>query len=175
MRKKREIKNGFSYHITARINRQEFIFDSANIKEMFMDTLKRAKFKYKFLIKNFCIMNNHIHIILKPLQGQSLSKIMQWILSVFAQKYNKFFGLKGHVWQDRFKSKIIESFRQYLNTFIYISNNPVKAGIVNTAVDFQYNGITDIQKGYLNIIERPPNRILKMIWKILMQKNTQES
>ena len=145
------------------------------LREMFMKNLRRAKFKYKFLIKNFCIMNNHIHIILKPLQRQSLSKIMQWILSVFAQKYNKFFGLKGHVWQDRFKSKIIESFRQYLNTFIYISNNPVKAGIVNTAVDFQYNGITDIQKGYLNIIERPPNRILKMIWKILMQKNTQES
>ena len=61
-------------------------------------------------------------------------------------------GLKGYVWQDRFKSKIIESLRQYLYTFIYISNNPVKAGIVNTAVDFKYNGITAIQKGYLDII-----------------------
>ena len=111
------------------------MFESNEIKEMFMDVLRRAKRKHHFLIKNFCIMNNHIHFILKPLQGESLSKIMQWILGVFAQKYNKIFGLSGHVWSDRFKSKIIISFKQYLNTFIYIANNPVKAGIVEIAVD----------------------------------------
>ena len=163
MRKKREIRDGFSYHITARINRQEFIFESNEVKKMFIDVILRSRHKYKFIIKNFCIMNNHIHFILKPLQGMSLSKIMQWILSVFAQKYNKFYGLIGHVWQGRFKSKVIENFRQYLNTFIYIANNPVKAGIVKSAVDFKYNGITDIQNGCLDIVERPPNRILKVI------------
>ncbi len=167
MRKRREIRDGFSYHITARINRQEFIFESNEIKQMFMDVIRRAKGRYHFLIRNFCIMNNHIHFILKPLPGNSLSKIMQWILSVFAQKYNKLYGVIGHVWQGRFKSKIIENFRQYINTFIYIANNPVKAGIVKSAVDFKYNGITEIQKGCLDIVERPPNRILNIIWKKL--------
>ena len=119
MRKRREIREGWSYHVTARINRQEFLFESDTIKEMFMVILKRTKEKYSFILKNFCIMNNHIHFILKPLHGYNLSKIMQWVLSVFAQKYNKTFGLKGHVWYDRFKSKIIVSFKQYLNTYIY--------------------------------------------------------
>ncbi|MDA3940978.1 MAG: transposase [Spirochaetia bacterium] len=170
MRKRRELIDGFSYHVTARINRQEFLFDSDEIKEMFMDVLRRAERKYHFDIRNFCIMNNHIHFILKPLQGESLSKIMQWILGVFAQKYNKIFSLKGHVWYDRFKSKLIMGFRQYLNTFIYISNNPVNAGIVETAVEYKYNGITSIQKGSLDIIERPPNKILCKIWNILNEK-----
>jgi len=173
MRKRREILDGFSYHITARINRQEFLFESNEVKEMFMDVLRRAKRKHHFLIKNFCIMSNHIHFILKPLQGESLSKIMQWILGVFAQKYNKIFGLSGHVWSDRFKSKIIISFKQYLNTFIYIANNPVKAGIVEISVDFKYNGISDIQKGYYDIMERPPNKVLRKIWEILQDKTIQ--
>jgi len=167
MRKKREIRDGWSYHITARINRQEFLFESDTIKEMFMDVLRRAKKKYSFNIKNFCIMNNHIHFILKPLHGEKLSKIMQWILGVFAQQYNRTFGFKGHVWYDRFKSKLIVSFKQYLNTFIYISNNPVSAGIVNSADEFKYSGINDILKGKHDIIEWPSKRILRKIWMVL--------
>ncbi len=154
---------GYNYHVSARINRQEFIFDTDNIKKMFLNITKRAKKKYCFIIKNFCIMGNHIHFIIKPLRGESLSKIMQWILGVFAQTYNRIFKLKGHIWYDRFKSKIIESFHQYLNTFIYISNNPVNAGIVKEAVDYEYNGITFLQHGNLDIMERPPDTTLKIL------------
>ena len=64
---------------------------------------------------------------------------MQWILSVFAIWFNKKFGLIGHVWYDRFKSKIIRSYRQYLATFLYIANNPVSADIVKKATDYKYN------------------------------------
>ncbi len=165
MRKPRRIKRGSSYHVTARINRQEFIFFSKEVKEMFMLTVRRAKTNYDFIVRNFCIMNNHIHFIIEPRGDAELSKIMQWILGVFAQTYNRKYGLKGHVWYDRFKSKVIDSIRQYLNTFIYIANNPVKAGIVDRAADYEYNGIADMQKGIMDIMERPPNRIMKIVWK----------
>ena len=164
MRKKRELKKGASYHIYARINRQEYLLQTVFIKKMFMAVLKRAKRKYSFQIGNFCIMGNHIHFILKPLKGDSLSAIMQWILGVFAQKYNRTFDLKGHVWYDRFKSKIIIDFRQYLHTFIYIANNPVKAGIVGSPGDYTYSGIYDLQKGIPGVMERPPNRVLRILW-----------
>ena len=126
--------------------------------------LKRAKKKYSFRIENYCIMSNHVHFILKPLKGDSLSAIMQWILGVFAQKYNKTFELQGHVWYDRFKSKIIIDFRQYLHTFIYISNNPVKAGLVRFPTDFPFSGIYNLQKGISDLMERPPNRVLRILW-----------
>ena len=88
-------------------------------------------------------------------------------MKYIAQQYNRTFELKGHVWYDRFKSKLIISFKQFLNTFIYISNNPVSAGIVSSAVEFRYSGINDILKGNHDIIERPPNRILRKIWIVL--------
>lgn len=167
MRKKRELKEGASYHVYARINRKEYLLQAVFIKKMFMTILKRAKLKYCFQIGNYCIMDNHIHFILKPLKGESLSAVMQWVLGVFAQKYNRTFDLHGHVWYDRFKSKIIIDFRQYLHTFIYISNNPVKAGIVGFPVDYPFSGIFYIQKGLLDVLERPPNRVLRILWRLL--------
>ncbi len=164
MRKRRELKDGASYHVYARINRQEYLLKSVFIKAMFMVILKRAKKRYNFRIGNYCIMSNHVHFILKPLKGDSLSAIMQWILGVFAQKYNRTFDLHGHIWYDRFKSKIIIDFRQYLHTFIYISNNPVKAGMVGSPGDFPFSGIYDLKKGIPSLLERPPNKVLRVLW-----------
>ena len=158
MRKQRILIDGHSYHVTARINRQEFLFDKENIKEMFLKVLEEAKLKFNFGLKNFCIMGNHIHLIIKPFKGENLSKIMQWILGVFAQRYNRRFTLKGHVWYDRFKSKVIFTLRQYFNTFFYISNNPVKAGLVHKAAEYEYSGITHMLKGIAGIIDKPPEK-----------------
>ena len=128
---------------------------------MFLDVVKRARKKYKFVIQNFCIMGNHFHFILEPLKGESLSKIMQWILSVFAMKYNRTFNYIGHVFYDRFKSKIIEDFRQYVATFIYIMENPVKAGIVTRPLDFEFNGVSFMHKGLYEVI-KPPDIAIKL-------------
>jgi putative transposase len=148
MRKCRKTRHGAKYHVMARANRREMILASRILESMFYDVVKRARKKYKFVIQNFCIMGNHFHFIMEPIKGESLSRIMQWILSVFAMKYNKTFNYIGHVFYDRFKSKIIEDFRQYMAIFIYITENPVRAGLVRSPGDFEYNGISFMQKKY---------------------------
>ena len=159
MRKIRELKCNAEYHVTARANRKEFIFESKEMKDLFLSVLKDAKKKYKFLIKNFCIMGNHIHMIIKPLAKENLSKIMQWILSVFAVKYNKLLGITGHVWYDRFRSKIIDDIRQLIATYRYIAENPVRAGIVDNPIHYEYNGITHAKKNKFDVME-PPSGVL---------------
>jgi len=162
MRKPRKIRHGAKYHVMARANRREMILSSRALKAMFYDVVKRARKKYKFVIQNFCIMGNHFHFIMEPLKGESLSRIMQWILSVFAMKYNKTFNYIGHVFYDRFKSKIIEDFRQYVATFIYIMENPVRAGIVKKPENFEYNGVSFMQKGLYDVIQ-PPDDVIKIM------------
>ncbi len=161
MRKTREINNGAIYHVVARANRGEFILDSPSSKEMFINVLKRAKEKYPFKLKHFCIMSNHIHLLIEPVSNTRLSKLMQWILSVFAVKINKYFGLKGHVWYDRFKSKIIKGCNQYITTFKYISNNPVKALMCDNSHDYKYSGLKFIYKKIFDLVE-PPDSILRL-------------
>lgn len=123
------------------------ILEDEQIKLLFLDILQRAKEKYHFIFRNFCIMGNHIHLEITPQNEISISKIMQWILSVFAKNYNQLFEYKGHVWYDRFKSKIIETAQQLINTFLYIANNPVRAGLVEHPLDFVYSGISFLKNG----------------------------
>jgi len=142
MRRRREIIRGVAYHVCARANRQELILEDNQFKLMFLDVLKEAKKKYSFKLRNFCIMGNHVHLDIEPPEDVSISKIMQWVLSVFAVRYNRLFNYKGHVWYDRFKSKAIQTVRQLINTFIYIANNPVRANLTAHPLHFKFNGVS---------------------------------
>ena len=96
------LRDGARYHVIARANRKEMILDSGVMKGLFLETVARAKQKYKFRVENFCIMGNHFHMIVQPLHGESLSAIMRWIMSVFAMKWNRIHHVTGHVWGNRF-------------------------------------------------------------------------
>ncbi len=160
MRKNREINNGAIYHVVARSNRGEFILDSPECKDMFIEILKRAKEKYPFKLKHYCIMSNHIHLLIEPISNTKLSKLMQWILSVFAVKINKYFHQMGHVWYDRFKSKMIKGFLQYIRTFDYITDNPVKAFLCKNPLEYKYSGLKYIFEKVFDLID-PPDDILR--------------
>jgi len=166
MRKPRIIVQGASYHTCARINRQEMIFEDKKFKMMFLDVVAQAKQKYKFKFRNFCIMGNHVHLDIEPINEITISKIMQWILSVFALRYNRMYNYKGHVWYDRFKSKAITSVRQLINTFIYIACNPVRAGIVKHPLEFAFSGLTFHkinQMFYKDLLDPPEKKLMHIV------------
>jgi putative transposase len=155
MRKNRELREEAEYHVTARINRGEMILTPREDKELFMKIFRRAKKKFVFQIKNFCIMENHIHLFIKPGKGESLSKIMQWLLSVFAMAWNRKHQLSGHVWGERFFSRIISRFQDYLTVFAYIDENPVMAHLVEYPWEWEYGGLWHHRIGIADIIEDP--------------------
>ena len=152
MRRNRQLLEGADYHVTARINRGEKIFLAQDDRDLFMDTLKRAKKKFDFSLKNFCIMGNHIHLLIKPGPGESLSRIMQWLLGVFAQLWNKKHRLSGHLWGDRFFSRIISGFLDFLKIFSYIDHNPVIAGMVEQPEQWEYGGLWHHKRGIADIV-----------------------
>jgi putative transposase len=154
MRKPRILQKEAKYHVSAKINRGEHIFESDEIKKLFMNIVKRSKKKYKFSLYNFVVMNNHIHFIIYPHKDESLPRIMQWILSVFAAYYNKIHKLKGHTWGGRYWSKIIDDIKQFIDTFNYISDNPVKADMVGDAGEYRYGGLYYILKNIYDIVDR---------------------
>ena len=153
MRRNRQLREGAEYHVTARINRGEKIFLAQEDRELLIGILMRAKRKYNFSIKNFCIMGNHIHLLIKPGNGESLPKIMQWLLGVFAQKWNKKHKLSGHLWGDRFFSRIILGILDFLRVFLYIDYNPVIAGIVEQPEIWQYGGFWHHKKRIAGITD----------------------
>ena len=125
--RRRQLKQGADYHVTCSINNMEHLMKPDEIKVLYEKVLAECKRKYVFLVIHFGIMDNHVHLIIRP-GRESLSKIMQWLNSVFAMRFNRLTGRCGHVWKCRFWSKIIDRIEQFKAVFDYISFNP-SAGI----------------------------------------------
>ncbi len=157
------------YSICARANLGEFILQTAAIKDMFLEILQEARDrkKYRFGVLNFCIMDNHIHLILRVDPGESLSRIMQWLLSVFAMRFNDIFERKGHVWYDRFKSALIEAQKHMMDVFMYVINNPVKAKMATKASEYKYSGIACIQRNDFSLVEKPPGYLMEVVQSLI--------
>ena len=131
------------YHIIIKgINRQEIFHDDEDCLR-FVETLDRYKKKFKFEVYGWCLMGNHIHLLLKEGE-EEIAKTMKRIGVSFVWYYNWKYKSTGHLFQDRFKSENVET-DEYLMTVIrYIHQNPVKAGIVTTSSLWKWSSC----KGY---------------------------
>lgn len=150
------LQDGARYHVIARANRKEMILETGAMKDLFLETVARAKKKYDFRIENFCIMGNHFHMIVQPLNGESLSAIMQWIMSVFAMAWNRIRHQTGHVWGGRFFSRLIASLPEFIQVFRYIDDNPVKACQIGNPADWKHGGLWHFRQGLREIVDALP-------------------
>ena len=162
MRKPRALKVGALYHVTARANRKELILDEKGMRDLFLTVIVRAKKRYNFKIENFCLMGNHFHLMIRPGLHESLSRIMQWIMSVFAMTFNRMHGYTGHVWGCRFFSRILGRFREYAEVYRYIDKNPVAASRVRSSKMWRYGGLWHDTHGDRRILD-PPTMYALMI------------
>jgi putative transposase len=160
MRSLRILREGAIYQVSARINRKEMAMKPDTIKDLFLEIVLRSKKKYSYELLNFSIMDNHFHFLIKPDEGENLSKIMQWILSRFATAYNRRLGISGHLWGERFFSRIVESAEELIAIFGYIDDNPVLAGLIARIEDWKYSGIAHHRAGLFSIVTRPTAWIL---------------
>lgn len=127
-RKPREYSKIKVYHVILRgINKQQIFLD-ANDKKEFLLQLQKTKSKYNYSLYAYCLMDNHVHIVIKD-NDDKLSKIMQSLEIRYSEYFNKKYNRVGHLFQNRFLSKKVET-REYLLVLCrYIHKNPEKAGI----------------------------------------------
>ena len=140
MRKKREFMEGAAYHVTSRTNDRIRVFDSKLGRRIMLLTLENAKEKYRFRLHNFCIMPNHIHLLLAPANDTNLSRVIQWIKTHSAKRWNYIHGSKDHLWGERFFSRPVKDLQDHFTVHNYIDQNPVKAGLVHYAQDWKESG-----------------------------------
>ncbi|MCL2939514.1 MAG: transposase [Trichodesmium sp. MAG_R02] len=78
-RKPRNFQIGHSYHITTRCNNREFKLSRRECREVFLYAIKKVSTKYNFRLYALCIMSNHVHYLIEPLQPEDLPKIMHYL------------------------------------------------------------------------------------------------
>jgi len=123
---------GAIYHIHHRGNHQEFIYRDDDDRKLFLELLESTIKRMNWICHAYCLMGNHYHLLIEIPEG-ILSRGMAWLNGVYTQKFNRKYGLTGHLFQGRFKSKPIEDNMQFLTAARYVVRNPVEANIVESA------------------------------------------
>ena len=126
------------YHVYARGNQKQIVFAVKDDFEFYLQQLKRYKKEYAFHLYGYCLMPNHIHLMGKPVDPEKLSKFMQCLQRSYTAYYNNKYKKVGHVWQGKFKTKLIMEDKYALDCIHYIETNPVRAKLVNNPEDYSY-------------------------------------
>ena len=125
----REKSESGVYHVMVRgINHQDIFHDEEDYSQ-YLEAMNRAKSIGKFEVYGYCLMSNHIHLLLHE-KEEALSSIMKRIGVSYAWWYNNKYDRAGHVFQDRYKSEIVENDEYLVSVLRYIHNNPVKAQMI---------------------------------------------
>ena len=86
----------------------------------------------------YCLMPNHVHLLIAE-KDWKVGEVVKSIASCYVLYYNKKYGRIGHLLQDRFKSEPCNDSGYFITLFRYIHQNPVKAGLVKAAKDYEFS------------------------------------
>jgi putative transposase len=112
------------YHIMARSISEVDLFKDDEDKKTYLSLVKKYQKLYEFRVYGYCLMSNHVHLIIDA-NGVDISKVMHGINFSYAQYFNRKHKRHGHLFQDRFKSKMIVNDKYLITLSAYIHNNPV--------------------------------------------------
>jgi len=121
---------GAMYHVINRGNYRAAIFAEEGARQAFMGCLSEACERAGWVLHAYVLMSNHYHLALETPQG-NLVEGMRWLQSTFANRFNRYRGETGHVFQGRYKALVVEGSEGLGAVAHYIHLNPVRAKIVS--------------------------------------------
>ena len=126
------------YHVTARGDRREDIFEDDQDRQAFLLTLEQIVAQFNWLCYAWCLMDNHYHLLIQTPDG-NLSKGMRQLNGVTTQTSNRRHRRVGHLFQGRFKAILVDHDAYLLELSRYIVLNPVRAGMVKAPGDWPWS------------------------------------
>lgn len=126
-------------------NERKNIFRDDKDRLRFIDTLYEKKQGNRFYLHAFCLMDNHVHLMISE-ANEDISTTMKRITVSYVNYFNKKYERVGHLFQDRFKSETIEGDSYVISLARYIHQNPVKAAMVKTADEFKWSSCNSYLK-----------------------------
>lgn len=134
----REYSSSGFYHIMLSGNEQRNIFIDDADRQKFLETVAKKKTETEFSLYAYCLMDNHIHLVVRENHKQ-ISTIIKGIATSYAMFFNIKYDRAGHVFHSRFKSESVDD-EQYLISLIrYVHNNPVRARMVDKPEQYKWS------------------------------------
>ncbi|MFA6031036.1 MAG: transposase [Elusimicrobiota bacterium] len=145
---------GLFYHVTARGNNKQSIFTTEEDYGLYLELLADACQRYSLQAHAYCLMENHLHLLLRTLKA-NMSEAIEWLNGRYARLFNLGHSHIGHVFQRRFWSECIWDEAYLHEVGRYIHMNPVRAGIVETPEAYRWSSFREyLQSGSKGFIRK---------------------
>lgn len=142
---------GALYHLTARGDRSEPIFEDDDDRRVFLAVLAQALERFEATVFAYCLMGNHYHLVLQTHRA-NLSRLMRHVNGIYTQAYNRRHRKVGHLLQGRFKAVLVDEESYFLEVCRYVDLNPVRAGMVKHPREWVWSSY----RAHVAAIEAPP-------------------
>ena len=129
---------GVPHHVTQRGNRRGRVFFTDDDRRTYLAWLHEYSGKHRVEVLAYCLMTNHVHLVVVPATGPGLHRALKPLHMRHAQRINRAHGWKGHLWQGRYFASALDE--PYLWTAIrYVERNPVRADMVDRAESYPWS------------------------------------
>jgi len=129
---------GALYHVTARGDRQEPIYEDDKDRKFFLDLLGKVIVEWNWVCHAYCLMGNHYHLLVETPDG-NLAKGMRQLNGVYTQLSNRQHQRVGHLFQGRYKAILVDRDEYLLELSRYVVLNPVRARLVKRVEDWPWS------------------------------------
>jgi REP element-mobilizing transposase RayT len=129
------------------------VFNKDEDKEFFLKLLSEYAASLKIRILAYCLLDNHYHLVIQNSSGR-MSDFFKQVNGQFGSYYRRIYKGRGYVFQDRFKSRVIQDDSYLLMVIGYVLNNPIRAGLVDNFLDYKWSSANlYFQKKSSNIVD----------------------
>lgn len=127
------------YHIMTRGNNKNIVFRSDDDYLYYLKLLKKYKLELPFDLYHYCLMPNHVHMLIQTKRANDFSVFMKKINLAYFHHFKQYYGWIGHFWQDRFKSQPVGKDSYFIQCGKYIELNPVRKKLVSDPKKYQFS------------------------------------
>lgn len=156
------LEPGFISHITQRAAGKEPLFLENRDYLAMLSLLKESSEKFDLNYYSFCLMPNHLHIMVEP-QKENLAQAMGSVFSRYAAKFNRKYERKGHLFGGPYRQAVCLDNSYLLAASVYIHLNPVRAGLCSSARDYRWTSsmLYSCQNTVKSFVD--PSPVLKLV------------
>jgi len=137
-RHRRAIFPGIPHHVTQRGNHREQVFLSKGDAEAYLSLLHAYSRRFRIAIFAYCLMPNHVHLVVKPTNSDGLPRALRAVHCQYAQRIHRMRAVNGHLWQGRYYSSALDP-AHFLNAIRYVELNPVRARLIARPEDYPWS------------------------------------
>jgi putative transposase len=157
-RQARQLVDGHYYHILTRGNDRKRIFRSRQDYLCFKRMVKEGLEKHRVSIYHYCLMGNHMHFLIKAIEANSVPLFFKNVFQRYACRFRKRYRHTGYLFQNRYKSYLIDKESYLLECARYIERNPFRAGMADDMEGYPWTSYLYYARGAQDdiIIEKNP-------------------